>query len=253
MPAFGTTSRTKNNAYLLAESLNTTIKEIDISESVIQHLKDIGHDLEVKNIAYENAQARTRTMVLMNLANEENALQIGTGDLSELCLGWCTYNGDHMSMYSVNGSVPKTLVSYICKGFAKLYPNASSVLNDIVNTPVSPELIPGSDDKIVQKTEDIIGPYFFHDFILYHYLKYGYSPNKLFYLASIVFKDALSRDEIKKWLSVFFRRFFNNQFKRSCLPEGAKVGTVSISPRSDLRMPSDADVMMFLNEINKIQ
>ena len=158
-----------------------------------------------------------------------------------------------MSMYSVNGSVPKTLVSYICKGFAKLYPNASSVLNDIVNTPVSPELIPGSDDKIIQKTEDIIGPYFFHDFILYHYLKYGYSPNKLFYLASIVFKDDLSRDEIKKWLSVFFRRFFNNQFKRSCLPEGAKVGTVSISPRSDLRMPSDADVMMFLNEINKIQ
>jgi NAD+ synthase (glutamine-hydrolysing) len=206
----------------------------------------------IKNIAYENAQARTRTMVLMNLANEENALQIGTGDLSELCLGWCTYNGDHMSMYSVNGSVPKTLVSYICKGFAKLYPNASSVLNDIVNTPVSPELIPGGNDKIIQKTEDIIGPYFFHDFILYHYLKYGYSPNKLFYLASIVFKDDLSKDDIKKWLSVFFRRFFNNQFKRSCLPEGAKIGTVSISPRSDLRMPSDADVMMFLDEISRI-
>jgi NAD+ synthase (glutamine-hydrolysing) len=208
--------------------------------------------LKVKNIAYENAQARTRTMVLMNLANEENALQIGTGDLSELCLGWCTYNGDHMSMYSVNGSVPKTLVSYICKGFAKLYPNASSVLNDIIDTPISPELIAEGDNKISQKTEDIIGPYYFHDFILYHYLRYGYSIKKLFYLASIVFKDDLTKEEIKKWLKTFYRRFFQQQFKRSCLPEGAKIGTVSVSPRVDLKMPSDADVKMFLDEIDSL-
>ena len=252
MPAFGTTKRTKNNAYLLAESLGTTIKEIDISNSVIQHLNDIDHDLEVKNIAYENAQARTRTMVLMNLANEENALQLGTGDLSELCLGWCTYNGDHMSMYSVNGSVPKTLVSYICKGYAELYPNASSVLIDIVNTPISPELINDNDSKISQRTEDIIGPYFFHDFLLYHYLKYGYSIPKLNYLANIVFKNDLTKEEIKKWLKVFFRRFYQNQFKRSCLPDGAKIGTVSVSPRTDLKMPSDANVEMILNEIDAL-
>ena len=252
MPAFGTTKRTKNNAYLLAESLGTTIKEIDISNSVIQHLNDIDHDLEVKNIAYENAQARTRTMVLMNLANEENALQLGTGDLSELCLGWCTYNGDHMSMYSVNGSVPKTLVSYICKGYAELYPNASRVLIDIVNTPISPELINDNDSKISQRTEDIIGPYFFHDFLLYHYLKYGYSIPKLNYLANIVFKNDLTKEEIKKWLKVFFRRFYQNQFKRSCLPDGAKIGTVSVSPRTDLKMPSDANVEMILNEIDAL-
>lgn len=251
MPAFGTTSKTKNNASSLAIALNVDFREIDISESVLQHLKDIGHDLSIKDIAYENAQARERTQVLMDVANKENALQLGTGDLSELCLGWCTYNGDQMSMYSINSSIPKTMVKYLCRGYALLNKDVATTLLDIVDSPISPELIPGKEDKIAQKTEDIIGPYFLHDFIIYHFLSYAYSPKKIYYILTKVFKDDLSEEEILKWLKVFFRRFFQNQFKRTASPDGIKISKVSIS-KKDLSLPSDISSQLFLNELESI-
>ena len=251
MPAFGTTSKTKNNATILAEKLNVTLREINISESVLLHLRDIGHDLNVKDVAYENAQARERTQILMDIANKENALQLGTGDLSELCLGWCTYNGDQMSMYSLNSSIPKTMVQYLCIGYSMMNENIRDVLLDIVGTPISPELIPGKDDKISQKTEDIIGPYFLHDFIIYHFLRYSYSPKKLYKILCETFKDDLSEEEILKWLKLFYRRFFQNQFKRTASPDGIKISTVSVS-KKDLSLPSDISSQMFLDELNSI-
>lgn len=251
MPAFGTTSKTKNNASSLAIGLGVDFREIDISNSVIQHLKDIGHDLSIKDVTYENAQARERTQVIMDIANKEGALQLGTGDLSELCLGWCTYNGDQMSMYSTNSSIPKTMVKFLCKGYALINKEISSTLLDIVDTPISPELIPGKEDKIAQKTEDIIGPYFLHDFIIYHFLSYAYSPKKLYFILTKVFKDDLSEEEILKWLKVFFRRFFQNQFKRVATPDGIKISKISIS-KKDLSLPSDISSRLFLEELETI-
>lgn len=251
MPAFGTTSQTKNNAHILAEKLGVTLREINISKSVLLHLEDIGHDLNVKDVAYENAQARERTQILMDIANKENALQLGTGDLSELCLGWCTYNGDQMSMYSLNSSIPKTMVQYLCKGYSYTNKELEGVLLDIIGTPISPELIPGQNDKISQKTEDIIGPYFLHDFIIYHFLNYGYSPKKLFFILKEVFKNDLSEEEILKWLKVFFRRFFQNQFKRTASPDGVKISKVSVS-KKDLKLPGDISSQLFLNELDAI-
>ncbi len=251
MPAFGTTSKTKNNSHILAKSLGVHIREINISASVTQHLLDIGHDLSVKDIAYENAQARERTQVLMDIANKEGALQLGTGDLSELCLGWCTYNGDQMSMYSINSSIPKTMVKYLCAGYGLLYPEAKSVIDDIVDTPVSPELIPSGKDVISQKTEDIIGPYFLHDFFIYHFLSYSFSPKKLYFLATNTFLDELSKEEILKWLKVFYRRFFQNHFKRSAAPDGVKISEISIS-KKDLCMPSDCSGSLFISELDNL-
>ena len=253
LPCFGTSKRTHDNAKRLAESLHVSFKEINIGKSVAQHLKDIYHDMENHNVAFENAQARERTQVLMDLANDSNALMIGTGDLSELCLGWCTYNGDHMSMYGVNASIPKTLVRYLCQGYAKLNKDVSTFLLDIIDTPISPELLPLKEGEIAQKTEDQIGPYELHDFFIYHYLRFGYSPSKLFYIAKNAYTGQINEKEIKKWLRVFFSRFYHNQFKRSCLPDGAKVGSVAISPRGDLRLPSDANVDDILKEIDAIQ
>lgn len=252
LPCFGTSKRTHDNAKALSEALGVSFKEINIASSVSSHFKEIGHDIDNHNVVYENAQARERTQVLMDLANDTNALMIGTGDLSELCLGWCTYNGDHMSMYGVNASIPKTLVRYLCRGYAELNKKAAPSLLDIIDTPISPELLPLNKGQIEQKTEDKIGPYELHDFFIYHHLRFGYSPTKLFYLAQSAYRDSLSNEEIKKWLRLFFTRFYHNQFKRSCLPDGPKVGSVAISPRGDLRLPSDASVDDILNEIDRI-
>lgn len=241
MPAFGTSKRTHDNAVKLSSDLGVSFREINVKESVLKHLEDIGHDLDNHNVAYENAQARERTQVLMDVANDEGALMIGTGDLSELCLGWCTYNGDHMSMYGVNASIPKTLVRYICHGYALLHPEAKEALEDIIDTPISPELLP-TDDKgqIAQYTEDTVGPYELNDFFIYHYLRFGYRPKKMLYIADAAYEGKYDHETIKKWLIKFYKRFYANQFKRSCLPDGAKVGSVAISPRGDWRMPSDA-------------
>lgn len=249
MPGFGTTGRTYQNALSLMKSYGVTIKEISIKEACMQHFKDIGLEEGNRSVTYENAQARERTKILMDVANYENGLVIGTGDLSELALGWCTYNGDHMSMYAINSSIPKTLVRYLVKYFAEQEKNKESkkTILDILDTPISPELLPP--DKLGnmnQKTESIVGPYILHDFYLYHFLRYGASPEKIRYIASITFKDMYSKEEINKWLNVFIKRFFNQQFKRSCLPDGPKVGTISVSPRGDLRMPSDASSDMWL-------
>lgn len=253
LPAFGTSTRTHDNALDLARCLGVTFKEVNIKASVIQHLKDIDHDEENHNVTYENAQARERTQVLMDLANDLNALMIGTGDLSELCLGWCTYNGDHMSNYGVNASIPKTLVRYLCNGYAIMHEEAKRPLLDIIDTPISPELLPtGKDGQIEQKTEDKIGPYELHDFFIFHFLRNGYGPKKLFYITKQAHGDVYDDATIKKWLREFYRRFFQNQFKRSCLPDGVKVGTVSISPRGDWRMPSDASSQDFLKEIDQL-
>jgi NAD+ synthase (glutamine-hydrolysing) len=254
LPAFGTSERTHHNAMRLASELGVSFDEIDIKASVLQHFKDIHHDPENRNLTYENAQARERTQVLMDVAGDIGALMVGTGDLSELCLGWTTYNGDHMSMYGVNASIPKTLVRYLCEGYALLHPEAADSLNDIIATPISPELLP-TDQKgqIAQKTEDKIGPYELNDFFIYHFLRFGYRPAKLFYLAKEAYSGVYDALTIKKWLKEFFLRFFHNQFKRSCLPDGAKVGTVAISPRGDLRMPSDACVDDYLAEIEELQ
>lgn len=254
MPGFGTTGRTYNNSCLLVENYGATLKEINIKDACVGHLKDIGHDINVTDVTYENAQARERTQILMDYANQCGGLVIGTGDLSELALGWCTYNGDHMSMYAVNSGVPKTLVRYLVHYYAKEEEdkNAKKVLNDILNTPVSPELLPPSEaGEILQKTENTIGPYVLHDFFLYHFLKYGAEPEKIFYIACHTFKQ-MDKNEIKKWLLVFLRRFFTQQFKRNCVPDGPKVGSISLSPRGDLRMPSDAEYRGWVKKIEKL-
>ena len=242
MPGFGTTDRTYNNAVNLMNSLGITVKEISIKDASIQHFKDIEHDEKVHDITYENTQARERTQILMDMANKYNGLVIGTGDLSELALGWATYNGDHMSMYAVNSGIPKTLVRYLVGWAAQQVEKESEdILNDIINTPVSPELLPANEKgEISQKTEDLVGPYELHDFFLYYFVRFGFSPDKILLLAKNAFSGDYSEDIIRKWLSVFLRRFFNQQFKRSCMPDGPKVGSINLSPRGDWRMPSDA-------------
>ena len=255
MPGFGTTDRTYTNACDLIRSLGVTLKEISIKEACLQHFHDIGHDPSVHDVTYENSQARERTQLLMDIANRKNGLVIGTGDLSELALGWATYNGDHMSMYGVNGSIPKTLVKYLVEWVANnKVDNASRLtLLDIVDTPISPELIPADENgNIKQKTEDLVGPYELHDFFLYHFLRFGSHPSKIFFLAQSAFAGIYNKATIKKWLYTFFRRFFQQQFKRSCLPDGPKVGSVSLSPRGDWRMPSDAMSQLWLEEIENI-
>ena len=251
MPCFGTTKRTKSNAEKLAEAYGVSFEEINITLAVRQHFSDIGHDESVTNITYENSQARERTQILMDLSNKYNGLVIGTGDLSELALGWATYNGDHMSMYAVNASIPKTLVRYLTAYEAqKSDGTLKNVLLDVLDTPVSPELLPpDKNGEIVQKTEDVVGPYELHDFFLYYLVRFGYAPSKIYYMAKLSFKDKYSEETIKKWLTVFIKRFFSQQFKRSCLPDGPKVGSVTLSPRSDWRMPSDASVKAWLDEL----
>ena len=255
MPGFGTTGRTHSNALTLMDALGVTFREIPIGPAVELHFKDIGHDPEVKDVTYENCQARERTQILMDVANQEGGMVLGTGDLSELALGWATYNGDHMSMYGVNGSIPKTLVKYLVNWVAlNGMDNESRItLLDIVDTPISPELIPADENgNIKQKTEDLVGPYELHDFFLYQFLRFGFRPAKIFFLASIAFRDTYDEETIKKWLTIFCRRFFQQQFKRSCLPDGPKVGSVSLSPRGDWRMPSDASAASWLKECEEL-
>ena len=243
MPGFGTTDRTYNNAMSLMQSLGVTIREVSIRKACLQHFADLGHDEQVHDVVYENSQARERTQLLMDIANQTWGLVVGTGDLSELALGWATYNGDHMSMYGVNGSVPKTLVRHLVKWVANHGVDQTSRLTllDIVDTPISPELIPANPNgEIAQITEDLVGPYELHDFFLYYIMRWGYRPSKVYYLAMQAFRGSYTDDTVKKWLKTFCRRFFNQQFKRSCLPDGPKVGSLSISPRGDWRMPSDA-------------
>ena len=253
MPCFGTTKRTRSNAELLALSLCVDFRTIDITESVKAHFKDIGQSLDDFSVTYENGQARERTQVLMDTSNKEGALVIGTGDLSELALGWATYNGDHMSMYGVNAGVPKTLVRYLVKYVAETTENEveSKVLFDILSTPVSPELLPAKDGEISQVTEDIVGPYELHDFFLYYIVRLSFSPGKVYRLALIAFDGVFDSETIYKWLRTFIRRFFSQQFKRSCLPDGPKIGTLTLSPRSDWRMPSDADSEIWLKELER--
>ena len=249
MPGFGTTSRTHNNSMKLINEYGATFREINVTKSSLQHFEDIGHDKNIKDVTYENAQARERTKILMDIANKENGLVVGTGDLSELALGWCTYNGDHMSMYAVNASIPKTLVKYIIKWVAdNSKEECKNIINDILDTPISPELLPPDENgNIEQKTEEQVGPYILHDFFLYHFLRYGAEPKKIYILACKTFKNDFKKEEIKHWLQVFIKRFFTQQFKRNCMPDGPKVGTVSLSPRGDLRMPSDASYNIWLN------
>ena len=253
MPCFGTTKRTKGNAEKLAEALGVSFEQIDIKKSVLQHFKDIGQSENDFSVTYENAQARERTQVLMDKANQVGGLVIGTGDLSELALGWATYNGDHMSNYAVNASIPKTLVRHIVSYVASQGGKESKVLYDILSTPVSPELIPPKDGEISQVTEDIVGPYELHDFFLYYFVRFAFPPSKIFRLAKIAFAKTYSDDIIFKWLETFIRRFFSQQFKRSCLPDGPKVGTVTFSPRGDWRMPSDASPELFMEDLNRIK
>lgn len=250
MPGFGTTDRTYTNAIKLMQSLRITIREISIAKSVTQHFEDIGHDIFVHDTTYENSQARERTQILMDVSNQEGGLVIGTGDLSELALGWCTYNGDHMSMYAVNASIPKTLIACLVKFVAgTMDADTSATLHDVVDTPISPELVPADEDgNIQQKTEDLVGPYELHDFFLYYFMRHGFRPMKIFLLAQKAFEGQYDDDVIKHWLKTFFRRFFSQQFKRSCLPDGPKVGSISLSPRGDWRMPSDASSELWLRE-----
>ena len=254
MPCFGTTDRTYENACLLAKTLGTTLREVDIRESVTRHFTDIGQDMECHDVTYENGQARERTQVLMDIANKENALVIGTGDMSELALGWATYNGDHMSMYGVNAGVPKTLVRHLVAYYADTCNNAelTAVLKDVLDTPVSPELLPPVEGNIAQKTEDLVGPYELHDFFLYYMLRCGYAPDKVYRIARETFEGKYDDPTIRKWLKNFYRRFFTQQFKRSCLPDGPKVGSVALSPRGDLRMPSDACARIWLDQLEEI-
>lgn len=254
MPCFGTTNRTKSNALQLMDELHVTSMTIDITASVKQQFKDLNQDENNHDVTYENVQARARTSILMNKANQVGGLVIGTGDLSEVALGWSTYNGDHMSMYAVNVSVPKTLVRYLVDYVASLYPSTvlETVLQDVLDTPVSPELLPAHSDKIVQKTEDIVGPYELHDFFLYHFIRFGDVPRKLLRKTTLAFKGQYDKETIKKWMRLFYRRFFTQQFKRSCIPDGPKVGSVSLSPRGDWRMPSDGNVEMWLNEVDNL-
>lgn len=251
MPAFGTTAKTKSNSIELIKALGATPVTVPVGNTVLKHFKDIGHKPDDKNVTYENAQARMRTLVLMDIANDNNGLVIGTGDLSELALGWATYNGDHMSMYGVNASVPKTLVKHLIGHEAqKLGGKCGSVLKDILNTEISPELLPPDENgNISQKTEDLVGPYILHDFFLYYAIRRGYEPSKIQYIAEYAFKGVYDAETIKKWLKSFYSRFFAQQFKRSCMPDGVKVGSVSLSPRGDWRMPSDAIVKLWLDDI----
>lgn len=253
MPCFGTTVRTKSNAQCLAEELHVHFDEIPIAKAVEQHFKDIGHDPAVLDVTYENAQARERTQLLMDIANQHNGIVIGTGDLSELALGWATYNGDHMSMYAVNASIPKTLVRHLVR-YEAVHGGETlrRVLLDILDTPVSPELLPPKDGEIAQKTEDLVGPYELHDYFLYYMLRFGFTPRKIYAMALRSFAGQYSAEIIKKWLKTFYRRFFQQQFKRSCLPDGPKVGSVTLSPRGDFRMPSDASSKIWLEEIEKL-
>ena len=255
MPCFGTTDRTYNNACQLSECLGATLKEVNIREAVNLHFRDIGHDPEVHDVTYENGQARERTQILMDIANQSGGIVIGTGDLSELALGWATYNGDHMSMYAVNASVPKTLVRHLVRYYADTCEDAklSEILLDILDTPVSPELLPPKDGVISQKTEDLVGPYELHDFFLYYMLRWTFPPKKIFRLAQNAFAGEYDDETILKWLKTFYRRFFMQQFKRSCLPDGPKVGSVALSPRGDLRMPSDASARIWQDVLEKIE
>ena len=254
MPCFGTTKRTKTNAEVLCDKLGVTLRTIDIAEAVNVHFKDISHDPENHNVVYENSQARERTQILMDVANQTNGLVVGTGDLSELALGWATYNGDHMSMYGVNASVPKTLIRHIIKYFADTVKQdvLKTALYDILETPVSPELLPPKDGIISQVTEDIVGPYELHDFFLYYVVRFGFTPQKIYRLAVYAFNEKYDKETILEWLKVFYKRFFAQQFKRSCLPDSPKVGTVTLSPRGDWRMPSDACVKIWLDELESI-
>jgi len=255
MPGFGTTDRTYTNAVNLMKLLGITIREINIKDACVQHFKDLGHDIENHDVTYENSQARERTQILMDAANQMNGLVVGTGDLSELALGWATYNGDHMSMYGVNASVPKTLVRHLIKWVAESIEDDSTrtILTDIVDTPISPELIPADEQgNITQKTESLVGPYELHDFFLYYTLRWGFRPEKVFFLTKEAFGTAYTDDVIKHWLKTFYRRFFAQQFKRSCLPDGPKVGSCSLSPRGDWRMPSDASSAMWLKECESL-
>ncbi|MGL6198283.1 MAG: NAD(+) synthase [Lachnospiraceae bacterium] len=255
MPCFGTTDRTYQNACQLTRKLGATLREISIRDAVTGHFKDIGHDPDTHDVTYENGQARERTQVLMDVANQESGLVVGTGDMSELALGWATYNGDHMSMYGVNSSIPKTLVRYLVRHYADTCEDAElkEVLDDVLDTPVSPELLPPKDGEIAQKTEDLVGPYLLHDFYLYYMLRFGYEPSKIYRVARLAFQDQYDDETILKWLTVFCRRFFSQQFKRSCLPDGPKVGTVALSPRGDLRMPSDACASAWMEDLAGIE
>ena len=258
MPGFGTTARTKNNSIHIAEEYGCTLREISIADAVTQHFKDIGHDMDVHDITYENSQARERTQILMDIANQEGGIVVGTGDLSELALGWATYNGDHMSMYGVNCSIPKTLVRYLVsyesQRTAESNPELSKALADIVATPVSPELLPPTEDgKISQKTEETVGPYELHDFFLYYMIRFGFAPSKIYRMALAAFDGVYDADTIYKWEETFLRRFFTQQFKRSCVPDGPKVGTVSLSPRGDWRMPSDASRNVWIDDLKTVK
>lgn len=255
MPGFGTTDRTYNNAVALIQKLGASFREISIADAVNKHFEDIGHDKNVKDVTYENAQARQRTYLLMDIANETNGMVIGTGDMSELALGWATYNGDHMSMYGVNASVPKTLVRHLVRYYADTCgeDTLKSVLYDVLDTPVSPELLPPKENgTIAQKTEDLVGPYELHDFFMYNVLRFGFEPEKVYYMSVKAFEQIYDKKTILKWLKVFYRRFFSQQFKRSCIPDGVKVGSVTMSPRGDLRMPSDACVSLWLKQLENI-
>ncbi len=254
MPCFGTTDRTYQNACNLSRSMGTTLREVDIKEAVTVHFRDIGQDPEKHDVTYENSQARERTQVLMDLANQKGGMVIGTGDLSELALGWATYNGDHMSMYGVNSSIPKTLVRHLVDYYADTCGDAAlaAILKDVLDTPVSPELLPPTDGVISQKTEDLVGPYRLHDFFLYYMLRWGYPPRKIYRVACLAFDGIYEKETIRHWLPVFYKRFFTQQFKRSCLPDGPKVGSVAVSPRGDLRMPSDACGTAWLKELAEI-
>lgn len=255
MPGFGTTDRTYHNACAMVRSLGATLREVPIAAAVTQHFADIGHDAGLHDVTYENSQARERTQILMDIANQTNGLVVGTGDLSELALGWATYNGDHMSMYAVNASVPKTLVRHLVRYYADTCNDHElmAVLFDVLDTPVSPELLPPEDGVISQKTEDLVGPYELHDFFLYYLLRLGFPPAKIYRLACIAFEGRYDHATIVKWLRTFYRRFFSQQFKRSCLPDGPKVGSVAVSPRGDLRMPSDASARAWLNEVDGLR
>ena len=255
MPCFGTTERTRNNAEKLCHALNVSLREVNITNTVQSNFQDIGQDPNNHDVTFENTQARVRTLVLMNLANQNNGLVIGTGDLSELALGWATYNGDHMSMYGVNASVPKTLVRHIVATVADTTDSAElrDVLRDILDTPVSPELLPAKDGVISQQTEEIVGPYDLHDFFLYYAVRWAFSPAKVFYLAQNAFRGQFEDAVILKWLRKFYWRFFSQQFKRSCIPDGPKVGTVTLSPRGDWRMPSDACVNAWIQELDHLE
>ena len=254
MPCFGTTDRTYTNACELTKRLGAELLEVDIKKAVLQHFEDIGHDYNVHDVTFENAQARERTQVIMDIANQQGGMVIGTGDFSELALGWATYNGDHMSMYGVNGGVPKTMVRHLVRHYADTCKEEklAEILRDVLDTPVSPELLPPKEGKIAQKTEDLVGPYELHDFFLYYMLRFHFSPSKIYRIAKKTFAGIYTEEEILRWMKKCYWRFFSQQFKRSCLPDGPKVGSVSVSPRGDLRMPSDACVRIWMDEIEKL-